>query len=72
MKKYKILKPVILGFLTPQEQYDIFIDPETGVTLESNGHTIWVLKDDKRQESITTANAIDLYIERGDIREILD
>jgi hypothetical protein len=68
MKKYKVLKPVMLSFLTPRDQYDATIHPDDGdYTLESDGKTIWVLIKDERHESITTANAIDIWLEQGKI-----
>ncbi|MBI5732442.1 hypothetical protein HY967_00580 [Candidatus Jorgensenbacteria bacterium] len=70
MKKYRILKRVMLGFTTPQDQYDVIIGPEDGTILESDGHTIWTIKDGKRHESITMANAIDIWLGREAIVEI--
>lgn len=73
MIRYTVLRTVSLGFLTPQDQYDSFIDPtaKTGYLLESDGKTIWLIdtRHGKRSESITTANAIDLWLKRGDIEE---
>ena len=70
MKKYVITKPIVLGFLTPRDQYDVLFKPEDGVMLESDGHTIWTIKNGKRDESITTANAIDVWLKEGRIAEI--
>lgn len=70
MKKYRILKPIVLGFTAPQDQYDALFTPENNVALESDGHTIWVIKDDKREESITIAAAIEIWLNQGLIVEI--
>jgi len=70
MKKYRIIKPIILSFLSPQDQHDIIIEPENETILESDGHTIWIIKNGKRHESITTANAIEYYLNDGTITEI--
>ena len=70
MKRYRVLKLVVLGFLTPRDQFDAFIAPEDGVTLECDGHTIWTNKDGKRRESITVASAIEYWLDQGLIVEI--
>ena len=70
MKRYRILKPLVLSFTTPQDQYDTWIRPEDNITLEANEHTIWTIKDRVCHESITTANAIDHWLADGLIEEI--
>ena len=70
MKKYRILKPIVLGFLTPQDQFDALIGPEDGVILASDGHTIWTIRNRKRHESITVGHAIQIWLDRGLIIEI--
>ncbi len=70
LKKYRILKPILLGFLTPQDQFDATIGPEDGVILESDGHTIWTIGNGERHESITVGYAIQLWLDRGLIIEI--
>ena len=73
MKKFRILKPVMLSFLTPQDQYDTIISPENDAVLESDNHTIWIItKTGAREESITTANAIEIWLAEGKITEILE
>lgn len=73
MRKYRILKPVMLSFLTPQDQYDTIISPENDAVLESDNHTIWIItKTGARKESTTRANAIDLWLENGSVTEILE
>lgn len=71
MKKYRFLKDVMLSFLSGREQADCLVGPQDDSTLEFDGKTIWVVKGDKRQESITTGNAIPLWLERGNIEEII-
>lgn len=70
MKKYRIHKTVVLGFLDPQEQYDVILTSEDNVILESDGQTIWIAKDGKRHESITQAHAIKCWLIDGLITEI--
>lgn len=70
MKKYKILKFIILGFLTRQDQYDERITPESGAILEIVDDIIWVIENGERRESITMASAIDDWLEEGRIEEI--
>lgn len=60
----------MLSFLTPQDQYDTIVAPEDNVVLESDGHTIWIIKNDKRRESITMAIAIEHWLSKGAIAEI--
>ena len=70
MKRYAVLKPIVLGFSRPQDQFDVLIYPEDNTTLESDGHTIWLIIDNERHESITTANAIENWLNEGKILEI--
>lgn len=67
MKRYRIKSDIMLSFLTPRDQYDTMID---NGELESDGSTIWYLKDGKRHESVTTANAIGLWAGEGKVEEI--
>jgi hypothetical protein len=70
-KKYKIIGKILLGFILEREQQDILLSPVEGNHLELIGGTVWyVTKDGERYESITTANVIDVALERGDIEEI--
>ncbi len=69
-KKYRILKPVILGFLTAQDQYDLKISPGDGETLESDGRTIWTIKNGVLKDSTTPAINIFLWVAGGRIAEI--
>ena len=68
MDRYKLLELVVLGFVHEgREQYDALVRPEDGVTLESDGSTIWIVKGDQRQESTTMAYAVDLWLKEGKI-----
>lgn len=70
MRRYRVIRPIILGFLTPQDQHNLIIEPENGTILESDGQTIWLIKNEKRRESITTANAIKCWLKQGAIARI--
>jgi len=71
MKQYKLLGQISLDFLTPQDQYGLYFSPMDNCLLECDEHTIWVIKENnERIESITTANAIDMYLRRGLIEEV--
>ena len=69
--RYRILKTVMLGFLTPQDQYDAFFDPgPNSVTLERepDGDTIFIVtRSGERRETITQAHAIEVWLEDGKI-----
>jgi hypothetical protein len=54
--KYRLLQPVVLGFLRRQDQANVLVEPEEGVTLECDGSTIWLVNEKGRHESITSAN----------------
>lgn len=58
LTKYRLLRPIILGFMTPRDQFDVLIEPEEGVTLESDGTTIWLINDKGRHESITMTTVL--------------
>lgn len=60
----------MLGFLAPQDQYDMIIGPEDGVQLESDEKTIWAISKGKRHESITIAYAIERWLSEGKIEEV--
>lgn len=75
MNKYEIVETVMLGFLTPQDQYDSFIDPGKGFFLEreEDGDTIFLIRPDgERCETITQAHAIETWLEDGKIRSLPD
>ena len=72
MKKYALLQDVLLSFLNGNDQIDALFGPLEHCYLECDGKTIWVVNVEKnrRDESITMANAIDVWIERNKIKEI--
>jgi hypothetical protein len=72
MKRYRVTGKILLSFIFFDQQEDILIDPHEGDYIASNGKTVWYFthKGDK-YESITTANVIDVALERGDIIEII-
>jgi len=66
LKRYRILKPIYLGFVSPRDQFDVKIDPAQELAkLESDGTTIWVVR-----ESITMGYAIGQWLNAGLIEEI--
>ena len=66
LKRYRILKPVVLGFITPRDQFDVITDPAKELAkLESDGSTIWVVR-----ESITMGYAIEQWLNAGLIAEV--
>ena len=73
MKKYKLLKTIVLGFISTEghgEQYDALIDPKEGTYLECDGSTIWLTTAKGRYESTTTGNAPEVWTEDGLLEEI--
>lgn len=68
MRRFRIAGKVVLGFLTAQDQYDLIVN--RGV-LESDGSTIWYVDaEGRREESITIASAVDVWVANGLIVEI--
>ena len=66
LKRYRILKPVGLGFITPRDQFVVIFDPAQELAkLESDGTTIWLVR-----ESITMGYAIEQWLNAGLISEI--
>lgn len=70
MKKYKVLKRILLGFMDPQDQYEAFFLPSHVSHLETENSTIYVITTSgNRLESITTANIIEYWLKDGTIEE---
>jgi hypothetical protein len=73
MKRYRVKDVLIFGFDDGRYQSDAYVEP--GDELETDGSTIWVtwVKGDQRQraESITMAYAINIFLEKGLIEEIV-
>ena len=72
MKKYKIIGKIVLSFILEDVQRDILLEPNEDQYLEATDTTVWLvtIKDGIKYESITTANVIDVALERNDIKEI--
>jgi len=71
MKKYRILGTILLSFILEGEQHDSLLDPTEGCWLEFDGSTIWYRQSDgQRFESITTPNAIDVFLRDKKIEEM--
>lgn len=80
MRKFRILKDVVLAFLTPQDQYDSLFKPGDPVELgfgpsranPFGGEGIWVMRTDvtRQTESITSNHMIDVWLRDGTIEEI--
>ena len=65
MNEYTILRPVVLGFLTHNDSYDMIIGPENG-HLKFDGHDI-IFVDSKGGERVshTVNHAIEIWLEQG-------
>ena len=66
MKIYDIAKPIMLSFLA-QDQYDSIL--HEGHIKFDGKNIIYADLDGNEKESITTNNAINIFLERGDINE---
>lgn len=65
MKQYKILNPVVLDFIFNNEQQSIIFSSNDNIIVETDGVTIWARMREYQVESITTPNAIDLWLRDG-------
>ena len=65
MNEYTILRPVVLGFLTHNDSYDMIIGPENG-HLKFDGKDI-IFVDSKGGERVshTVNHAIEIWLEQG-------
>lgn len=64
---YRILKPIVLGFIFDDEQHDILFKPENGAILKREGNTIHVKSRGTWYESTTTPNFIEMALHKGSI-----
>ena len=65
-RRYHILKPVLLSFLTPQGQHEVILKPWDGFDLECDGTTLWTVgSSGERRESNTTADVIGFWLRSG-------
>lgn len=71
LRQYVVVqKGLVLGFLTPQDQYDAIM--RVGDRLLTDGTTVWAQQVDHPTpwvESITTANVIEAALAQGTIAE---
>ena len=71
MEKYKIIDKIMVSFITGNLQSDILFDSETKGTLERKGNTVWYVDPEgERHESITTANIIEVGLERKSLEKL--
>jgi|GEM_PF-4281977 hypothetical protein len=72
MKRYRVRQTIVLGFLGPQDQEDRQYQADTETIVECDGKTIFVVERGKREESITVADAVPLWVEQHKLEEITD
>jgi len=73
MNRYKILSEILLSFQGRWGSVDCLIGPREYIDLECDGSTIWAIRvvpDGKREESITQANAISIWVSQQKIKQI--
>jgi hypothetical protein len=72
MKKFTIVKTIMLSFIEKNEQIDYLFRAGDGI-VELEGSTVWFeTTDGRRFESITTANIVPLALEQGNIKEVTE
>lgn len=65
MPSYTIKQPIVLGFLTHNDSYDMIIRPEKGHLRFDGSDIIFVDNMGVEHVSHTSNNAIDLWLERN-------
>ena len=65
MTHYSIKQPIVLGFLTHNDSYDMIIGPESGYLKFYGSDIIFVDSKDSEHISHTSNNAIDIWLARG-------
>ena len=65
MNEYTILRPIVLGFLTHNDSYDMIIGPDNGHLKFDGKNIYYVDRAGVEKESHTSNNAIDIWLERG-------
>jgi hypothetical protein len=69
-RSFAIVSDIMLSFLTHNDSYDTIITGDNG-SLEFDGaDIIFVNKDGNKKVSVTTNNAIDLWLAQGKIQEV--
>lgn len=64
--KYKIVQPIVLGFLIGNDSEDYIID--AGTLQVINGDIVFTGVSGKDNISHTTTNAIDIWLKQGKIQ----
>lgn len=72
MLKFEILGTVMLGFLTPQDSYDAFVEPGQGHLEFDGSDIVWVKPDGSRKVSVTVNHALQIWMEQGLVRPLQD
>jgi hypothetical protein len=62
--KYRILKTIVLGFLTHNDSYELIIEPGNGY-IKFRNEIIYVDKKGVERVSHTMNSAIDIWLEQG-------
>lgn len=66
--RYRVLKSILLGFIRPSGQVDVIFGPDRVIELDSG--TIYLIDvQGERRPSITTENAIEVWLETEQIEE---
>ena len=68
MKEYDILNSVVLAFLSAQDHYDAILTSADGHIGFDGRNIIFIGKDGEQAETITTNNAIGIWLEQGRIK----
>jgi len=69
-RSFAIVTTIMLSFLTHNDSYDIILTGDDG-SLEFDGaDIIFVSKEGIKKVSVTTNNAIELWLAQGKIQEI--
>jgi hypothetical protein len=69
-RKYKILENIPLHFLGLREQHGEVVRPHDDVTIECDGKTLWAIKGDRRIESVTPVELINVWSNNKYIEEL--
>jgi len=77
VKTYNVISPFLLSFIIDDEQRDILFNKNGDGYVESDGVTVWYVtygtvddEKEKRYESITTPNVIEVGLMNGALLEI--
>ena len=71
MKQYKILKTIVLGFLTHNDSYEILIDPGFGHLGFNGNDIVYIYSKGVEHISHTQNHAIDIWLSQGKIEEMV-